>query len=449
MFEPAILSIIVLVGLFAAAVWDRMNLGLLCFPAAFLVAASAGISAEEVTGFFPSDFVVLVLGVTSLFAVAQQNGTLPWLLDRALHVVGGRTALIPWLTFFIGALLAGLGTLPAAVTAMLAPIALGFPVRYGIPYLLMVLASAAGIIAGCFSPIAIYALTALGLYEDNGIDIPSGTNVIIFAASVGLGLLLTLIFTMVARRFGARAPEPSESTADDDAPLGGGGVRRTDPVQSGGGSSAGTAVLAPPASGIVPASTGLRDRVLTLSALALLLIAAVGFDVDLGYMAFTLAVVLQLALGMSPKKLIDGIPWNVIVLIAGILTYIGVLEATGGLERIGSVISVGNDPLVGLLLLCYIVGITSFFASSIAVLATAVPLLTPLVEAGLNPVGALLAVALSALLVDVNPLGITGGLYLASTPEEGRSRLFRQLLVFGCASVVVAPALVWALFGWL
>ena len=75
--------------------------------------------------------------------------------------------------------------------------------------------------------------------------------------------------------------------------------------------------------------------------------------------------------------------------------------------------------------------------------------MTPLVHAGLNPVGALLAVALSALMVDVNPLGITGGLYLASTPEEGRSKLFRQLLVFGCASVVVGPALVWALFGWL
>ena len=53
------------------------------------------------------------------------------------------------------------------------------------------------------------------------------------------------------------------------------------------------------------------------------------------------------------------------------------------------------------------------------------------------------------LLVDVNPLGITGGLFLASTPEYDRTRLFRQLLMFGGASVVVAPALVWALFAWI
>jgi len=445
--DSATLSIIVLVALFVAAMWDRVNLGLLCFPAAFLVAATADIGPEEVTGFFPSDFVVLVIGVTSLFAVAQLNGTLPWLLEKALQLVGGRMALIPWLTFFIGAVLAGLGTLPAATTAMLAPIALGFAVRYGFPYLLMVLAAAAGIIAGCFSPIAVYALTAVNLYEDGGIDLPSGSNAVIFGASVALGLALTLVFTLVARRFRHDGPgsvattgSPGGATGDQDRGIGSGAV--TEPQAHG------TAVLTAPSPAASVQPNRLTDRVLTLGALLVLLVVAVGFDVDLGYLAFTLAVILQLVLGISPKRLIDGVPWNVVVLIAGILTYIGVLEATGGLDRIADLIAVGDQPLIGLLLLCYLVGITSFFASSIAVLATAVPLVVPLVDAGLNPVGALLAVALSALMVDVNPLGITGGLYLASTPEEGRSKLFRQLLLFGCASVVVAPALAWGLFGW-
>lgn len=445
MFDPATLSIVVLLGLFAAAMWDRVNLGLLCFPAAFLVASTAGIGAEEVTAFFPSSFVVLVLGVTSLFAVAQHNGTLPWLLDRALQAVGGRLALIPWLTFFIGAVLAGLGTLPAACTAMIAPIAMGFAVRYGYPYLLMLLAAATGIIAGCFSPIAVYGLTALNLYEKDGIDTPAGTNAVMFGASVGLGVLLLLVFTLVARARSRRTPLPT--TADGPGGPSAGASPGGSPMTTAADREpGGTATLTQPVTEVAPSR--MLDRVLTLGALGVLLVVAVGFDVDLGYLAFTLAVVLQLALGISPAKLIDGIPWNVIVLIAGILTYIGVLQATGGLDRIADVIAVGDDPVIGLLLLCYLVGVTSFFASSIAVLATAIPLVTPLVDAGLNPVGALIAVALSALLVDVNPLGITGGLYLASTPEEGRSRLFRQLLVFGAASVVVAPLLVWALFGW-
>lgn len=458
MLDPATLSILVLLALFGAAMWDRVNLGLLCFPAAFLVAATDGIGPDEVTAFFPSAFVVLVLGVTSLFAVAQINGTLPWLLDKALGLVAGRLALIPWLTFCLGALIAGLGTLPAAATAMMAPIAMGFAVRYGFPYLLMLLAAGAGIIVGCFSPIAVYALTAVNLYHDGGVETPPATNAIIFAAAIALGLFFMLVFTLVARRRQAGRAEAADAdgsgvTTPSDGPAAGprpAGDQDFAAPGGGGGSGVGTAVLTAPARtnvAAVPAGRT-RDRLLTLGALAVLLVAAVGFDVDLGYLAFTLAVVLQLTLGIAPKRIVDAIPWNVVVLIAGILTYIGVLEATGGLDRISSMISVGNDPVIGLLLLCYMVGITSFFASSIAVLATAIPLVTPLVDAGLNPVGALLAVALSSLLVDVNPLGITGGLYLAATPEEGRARLFRQLLLFGIASVVVAPVLVWGLFGW-
>lgn len=235
MLDPASLSIIVLVGLFAAAMWDRVNLGLLCFPAAFLVAAADGISADEVTGFFPSSFVVLVLGVTSLFAVAQNNGTLPWLLDGALRLVGGRLALIPWLTFLVGALIAGLGTLPAAATAMLAPIAMGFAVRYGFPYLLMVVSAGIGIIAGCFSPIAVYGLTALNLYEEGGVDTPAGTNAIIFVATLVLGLLMMLACTVIASRFRRREPHAPRPDASESSGVVDGSTGETGRGGAGGG----------------------------------------------------------------------------------------------------------------------------------------------------------------------------------------------------------------------
>ncbi|MGW5647485.1 hypothetical protein ACWEV3_41800 [Saccharopolyspora sp. NPDC003752] len=91
---------------------------------------------------------------------------------------------------------------------------------------------------------------------------------------------------------------------------------------------------------------------------------------------------------------------------------------------------------------------TSFFASSIAVIATAVPLIAPLVTAGVSPVAAIVAVALSAVLVDVNPLGITGALLLGSAEPEHRPRLFRQLMTYGLCSIVLGPLLAWSTFGW-
>ncbi|GAB3460366.1 hypothetical protein GCM10027570_45230 [Streptomonospora sediminis] len=71
------------------------------------------------------------------------------------------------------------------------------------------------------------------------------------------------------------------------------------------------------------------------------------------------------------------------------------------------------------------------------------PLLPAVVDAGASTVSAVPAVALSSVVVDINPLGITGGLILGAAPEETRPTLFRQLLFYGPASVAVrsAPAL--------
>src|SRR5690242_17477546 len=98
-------SVIVLIALFAATLLPRFNLGLAALPAAFLVGLAAHRTADEVTAFFPSDFFVLIVGITALFAVAQINGTLDWLLDGMLRLVGGRVLLVALVPFLIGAVL--------------------------------------------------------------------------------------------------------------------------------------------------------------------------------------------------------------------------------------------------------------------------------------------------------------------------------------------------------
>ena len=67
---------------------------------------------------------------------------------------------------------------------------------------------------------------------------------------------------------------------------------------------------------------------------------------------------------------------------------------------------------------------------------------------GVSPVGAVPALAMASILVDINPLGITGGLILGAAEPAARPRSFRQPLTYGLISVVVAPALAWLAFGW-
>ena len=145
----AVASIIVLVALFAATLLPRFDLGSAALAAAFLLGLAAGVPTDEVTGFFPADFFVLIVGVTALFAVAQLNGTLDWLLDLLLRLVGGRLFLVALVPFAIGAVLTAVGTLPAAATAIVAPIALGLAARHGISPLVAAVLGITGIISGC------------------------------------------------------------------------------------------------------------------------------------------------------------------------------------------------------------------------------------------------------------------------------------------------------------
>ncbi|MBK1787364.1 SLC13 family permease [Prauserella cavernicola] len=422
----AVVSIIVLVALFAATLIPAFDLGLGALAAAFVVGLAAGVPADEVTGFFPADFFVLIVGVTALFAVAHLNGTLDWLLDLLLRLVGGRLALVPLVPFVIGAVLTAVGTLPAAATAIVAPIALGLAARYGISLFVAAVLGVTGIISGLLSPLAVYGVTARQLSSRFGIELPASAPVTFLIGGVLTGLVVSLVCLLVGLRTGA-VPRGRAVSTEDDPPVG------TGP-------GAATATTA-------RASTR-RGRVLTVLCLLTVVVLSVGFEMNIGYLGVTAALLLQLVLRLEPGAVVSKIPWSVVLLIGGLLTYVGLMQDLGAFEQIGDLLRVDGSAALSLLVLCYIAGITSFAASSIAVFVTAMPLLPPLVEAGVSPVGGVLAIALASVLVDINPLGITGGLILGAAEPEARPRLFRQLLTYGLISIAVAPALAWLAFGW-
>ncbi|MDA3646887.1 hypothetical protein LZ318_40710 [Saccharopolyspora indica] len=424
---PSLLSIAVLALLFLGAFAPRFSLALAALPAALLVATLAGVGVDELFDFFPVDFVVLIVGITALFAVIQLTGTTDWLLSRALRPIGNRVALIPLLLFAVGALLTAIGTLPAAVIAIMAPITLGIAAKRGLPPLLLCLTTLNGIMCGLFSPIAVFGASTPRLMAKSGIEVPAHTPLTLFLAVLGTGLVLCLAAMLVGRHSirAAREAAPGSTAV----------VAEAAPVHDAAGRPSAPSRIAVWAS---------------IAALVALVIGGAVFKVDLGLLGLTLALALQLLLRVEPTSAIRRLPWEIILLIAGVLTYVGLMEHLGAFEQITAALgSITGSPLLSLLAVCLIVGLTSFFASSIAVIATGVPLIAPLVAAGVPPVGAIIAVALSAVLVDVNPLGITGGLLLGSAAPEHRARLFRQLMTYGLCAIVLAPVLAWFVFGWL
>ena len=81
-------------------------------------------TTDEILGGFPAELVLTLIGVTYLFAIAQNNGTVDLLVRGAVRLVGGHVAAIPWIMFFVTALLTAIGALSPAAVAIIAPIAL-------------------------------------------------------------------------------------------------------------------------------------------------------------------------------------------------------------------------------------------------------------------------------------------------------------------------------------
>ncbi|TDD00213.1 hypothetical protein E1292_29320 [Nonomuraea deserti] len=417
----ATLSIIVLAALLAATLIPGFDLGLGALAAAFLLGLAAGVTANDVTAFFPADFFVLIVGVTALFAVAQRNGTLDWLLDLLLRLAGGRLVLIALVPFAIGAVLTAAGTLPAAATAIVSPIALGFAARYRTSPLIAAVLGVTGIISGLLSPLAVYGVTARELSTKLGIGLPGSAPVAFLSGGLLAGLAVCAALLVVG--------------------MWNGGIPRGRAPVSG---------ELPGAPEPAPAATRTRPgaRAFTLLCMLAVVALSVGFDMNVGYLGLTAALILQLVFRLPVDAIVSRIPWNVVLLIGGLLTYVGLMQHLGAFKQISDLLTIEGSPLLSLLVLCYIAGVTSFAASSIAVFATVMPLLPPLVAAGVSPVGGVLALALASVLVDINPLGITGGLILGAAEPSVRPRLFRQLLTYGLISIVVAPLLAWLAFAW-
>ncbi|MEV1178632.1 SLC13 family permease [Nonomuraea sp. NPDC049784] len=221
-----------------------------------------------------------------------------------------------------------------------------------------------------------------------------------------------------------------------------------DPVTSGG---TVTATEAPDAG-----AGGLRltpHQALTLTGIVALCLAVLVFKLDVGLTAVTVAVVLSLTSPKTNKGAVEKVAWPTVLLICGVVTYVGVLQEIGTVDYVGSSVAAIGIPLLVALLICYVGGVVSAFASTVGILGALVPLAVPLLNQGtLGPIAMISALSVSSAIVDVSPFSTTGALLVANVRGMERDAFYRKLLTYGAAIVVVGPLAAWALLvapGWL
>ncbi|SDH61173.1 SLC13 family permease [Pseudonocardia oroxyli] len=421
-----IIGVLGLAAVFLLSALRGLNMGVLALVAAFLVGSVlVGSRPKEVLAAFPGDLFVVLLAVTFLFGMARTNGTVDWLVRSTVRLSGNRIGLVPWVLFLLTTVLCAAGAASPAAVAIVAPIGITFAVRHGITPIYAGLMAVNGAAAGSFSPTGILGGIVHGTLAANGLQVDAAA---LFAGTFALNLVAALATWAI---FGRRriAPAPDEDAAPGAGPAGGGTGR--------------TATLT-----AAPAASRLQvEQLVTLVGLATLVVGTIGFRLDTGFTALTIAAVLALIFRGTAKEATSQIAWPVILLVCGIVTYIGVLEDVGVVDSLGAMIVGIGTPLVAALVICYIGGVVSAFASTTGILGALVPLSVPFLGSGALPVtGVVIALAAASTIVDASPFSTNGALVIANAPDALRPQTYRAMLLWGLGVCLLAPVAAWLAF---
>jgi len=444
-----LISIIVLIAVFLVATTMGINMGVLGVVAAFGLGTALGVSEDDIFAGFPGDLFVILVGVTLLFGIASNNGTVDWLIQAAVRAVKGRTIAIPWVFFLITAVLTASGAVVPGAVAIVAPIALGFAIQYGINPVLMGLFVINGATAGGFSPISVFGSIVNGVVEREDL---AENAMLLFASSFIFNFLLCFVvfFLFGGRKLLGHRVEPGETVDDDES-----NRRFEREVQERNEAGTGPKPIAGGAATTAPEEVPEldRDKILTLVGILSLIVVALAFDVDVGFVAFSIAAVLMLISPKARKGAVEKVAWSTVLLICGIVMYVGLLEEIGTIDWLGDQVATLDRALLAALLICYVGGVVSAFASTTGILGALIPLAVPFLETGaVGAVGLIIALSIASSVVDSSPFSTSGALTVANTPAEKRDYVFKRLMQWGMSMVLIAPPIVWLIFvvpGWL
>lgn len=435
-----VIALSVLVLVFVISTVRSVNMGALALVAAFVVGTLVfTVDTSEILDGFPASLFVILVGVTYLFALARNNGTVDWIIHAAVRAVRGRVALVPWAMFAVCAAVTAMGAVSPAAVAIIAPVAMGFATRYRIHPMLMGFMVVQGATAGSFSPIGIFGVITNDVMRQNGLpSSPALLFVSTFAAVVAAIAYVSfggraLIARGASERVLVSAVGNASGGRDTITGSGSG-----DSSKGGGKSSGGTA----------PHEGALNlERRLTLLGLASLALGALVFDLDVGFTALTVAVLLTLIFPASARGAVDKISWGTVLLIGGIVTYVALLQNQNTVQWLGDSVAHVGIPLLAAFLICLIGAIVSAFASTTGILGALIPLAIPFLMTGqVNATGLVIALAISSSLVDCSPFSTNGALVVANAAPEERDVVFGLTMRWGMTIMVVTPILAWLLF---
>ena len=408
-----IASLIVLVAAIAAAFIFKANTGLVAMTAALILGRCTGITDKWLVQQFDSNLFIMLLGVMYLFSIAQENKTLDLLSKKVLALCKGKVKLFPLIMFLLAAVLSAIGPGLISVSALVAALSVALAKQSGINPIKLLPFGTLGAFAGGLSPITPSGLVAIDVAAENGIVGLEAPLMMKMALTNVLYAAILYIFIFKWHK------EKNLSLTGE-----GVGEEKIPPFSA--------------------------KQWMTLGGIVVVAVLATVFSVNVGLASFAVAVVLTLFKAADEGAAMKRVPWNTLIMIAGVGILISLVTELGGIDLLSEALSKLMGPKTASAIMTVLAGVMSWVSSASGVV---MPTLIPTVPGiaatmqGANVMEIVVGLCIGAHLAALSPLSSCGGLMLSAySSSEGvtakdRNRVFAQLFAMSAAGVAFSGLL--------
>lgn len=406
-----IIALSVLVLIIVIAFVTKLNIGLLAIVAAVILGYISGqFSQKEIIGGFGASLFLTLLGVSLLFGVLNENGSLELLISKIINKVGKQIWVIPIVLYFIGVVVAGIG--PGAIPGIAFVCIITIPIAHKTGYnpVMLVLIGELGTFTGRFTSLTPEGLLFNTVMGNMGFE--SALPVVLFDVGICTALLAILVFIFY-KGYKVRVDHAIEKTQTE---------RFT------------------------------QKHIITLIGVLVMLYLSAFVRMNAGLASFLVSVALFLLRVGDEKKAMKSVPWNTLMMVTGVGVLMNIVIESGGIDILASGLSSIMTTLTAPALMCMMSGIMSWFSSALGVVyPTLLPTVGPIFET-LNsavPSGTLAAmIGMGATLAAVSPASTGGALLMAAIQGDdvyskkwASNALFIESFVWSIAFVVLAALL--------
>ncbi|MBQ3399112.1 MAG: hypothetical protein IJG51_09505 [Synergistaceae bacterium] len=404
-----IISLLVLVVVVAIGFIKKINLGFFALGAAFVLGTVGGMKASQITAGFSSSMFVTLVGVTFMFGMASQNGTLELFSKKVVALVGKHTVLIPILMFVLSAFISAIGPGHIAAGILMTTFAMYLAFAMDINPMATSLYAKLGANAGCASTLSLTGILAAQLSNPMGY---SGFGLHLFLSTLLSGFVFTLVVYILYKGYAVKADNP---------------LKWSD----------------------IPKFN--REQRITIAVIIVVVICCIGFKLDTGLFAFLAASVLILTGCADEKKAIKGIPWGTLVFICGVGALVNVINKLGGIKLVSDYLSSLMTADSAVAIMSASSGILSWVSSTTGVV---MPALLPIADNvahtfGVSYVELMSAIIATSFAAAISPLSTGGAIIMSSysaskeTTTEEMNNMFKTLFLLSVANVLINVLMSW------